>query len=70
MASPHRDVTDLFAGAIPGEGHDNGPEDVISDDSGPLLLPDPLGLLERLSRGRVRDPVRALATRFIKYALS
>ena len=66
MASPHRDVTDLFTGANPGEGHENGPEDVIIDDSGPLLLPDPLGLLERLSSGRVRDPIRVRISRINK----
>ena len=59
-----RDVTDLFnQSAVQEPSLAVGPLEGAAVEEGataprPLPLPDPLGLLERLSCGRVRDPVR------------
>ena len=62
--SQKRDITELFSDDLdeqtlvePEVSSTDRPADQVS----PLPLPDPLGLLERLSDGRVRDPFRHIA---------
>jgi hypothetical protein len=59
------DVTRLFGSPGPTEssgGMERHEPDPLGQVSAPIPLPDPLGLFEALSGGRVRDPIRAALT--------
>ena len=64
--SPQRDVTQIFAESATEGPELAGPDGVTNDTSGPVPFPDPLGLLEKLTGGRIRDPVNDTVRRFIK----
>ena len=69
MNQGHRDsqdITDLFSGETSGSDEEVGANlDLVGHRPPPAPVFDPLGLLEDLSRGRVRDPIRTQVKKLI-----
>ena len=69
MNQGHRDsqdITDLFSGETSGSDEEVGANlNLAGHRPPPAPIFDPLGLLEDLSRGRVRDPIRTQLIKFL-----
>ena len=63
---PRQDVTRLFMEAPAGEDSAPPPGASHAGVIAPLPIPDPLGVLERLTKGRVRDPLRQRALQWVE----